>query len=446
MAENNGITKQDLDASNAMAQTLTLETAPKALMSAFNGVTPTVLVNAAAGKQPTVAGVPDQLVTDEAPSASDSPTRGLILTEDNIIDIKRYVWNGLKLSTDRESVIRDLGYDQSFDGKKYPEIAPEAFVNLHTQIKGNCAKWSDLEAAIKMQGTSLKIFGEEFVTTGNGILEAIEAMPVIERVKKSLAEYGGEGKEYKFNADDVEIKGGLLELLGTITEAAQTRKDKAHDLAVSLAGYRGEMENQIVPSVNKMNQTLEKFQKSDEVNKLFTKKAELDKEIDTLTKEYNKLVGYAFTGAAGLALGPLGIISWAITGGIFGDKAECIRKKRCAREKERDDIIHRLDAGNALMKFVTSTHSSVSKQCAVLDKALVGVKNLEVMWDAVVQYVDEAAKKLSEIDESKRLLLFQNQMKGAVHSWSEVRDITGELIGLFERAAQRAKEMGLETK
>lgn len=446
MPEHNEITQQDLDASNAMAQNLTLETVPKVLMSAFNGVTPTVLVNAVTGQQPAVAGVPDQLVTDEAPSTSDSPTRGLILTEDNIIDIKRYVWNGLKLSTDRESIIRELGYDQSFDGKKYPEIAPEAFVNLHTRIRDNCTKWSDLEAAIKAQGTSLKRFGEEFVTTGNSILEAIEAMPVIERVKKSLAEYGGEGKEYQFSADDVEIKGGLLELLGMIKEAAQERKESAHNLAVNLAGYRGEMENEIEPSVNKMNQTLEKFQKSDEVNRLYTKKAELDKEIDTLTKEYNKLVGYAFTGAAGLALGPLGIISWAITGGIFGDKAERIRKKRCAREQERDDIIRQLAAGNALMKFVTSTHSSVSKQCGVLHNAVVGVKNLEVMWDAVVQYVEDATNKLSMIDESKRLMLFQNQMKGAVHSWSEVRDITGELIGLFERAAQRAKEMGLETK
>ena len=64
------------------------------------------------------------------------------------------------------------------------------------------------------------------------------------------------------------------------------------------------------------------------------------------------------------------------------------------------------------------------------------------MWDAVVQCVDDASGKLSGIDESKSLLLFQNSMKGAVNSWSEVRDITGELVQLFEDASKRAKEMG----
>ena len=156
------------------------------------------------------------------------------------------------------------------------------------------------------------------------------------------------------------------------------------------------------------------------------------------------MVNYAFTGAAGLALGPLGIISWAITGGIFGDKAEKIRKKRNKREEDRNKITQQLETADALIRFVTSTHSSVSKQCAVLDKALAGVKNLEVMWDAVVQYVDDATDKLEKIDEGKSLLLFQGSMENAVHSWSEVKDITGELIDLFEKATKRAREMGLE--
>lgn len=444
MSDNSIITQQDLDASNAMAKTLTLETIPSALMSAFNGKpqAPAVLVNAAAGQKPSVAGVPDHLVTDEAPSTSDSPVRGLILTEDNIIDIKRYVWNGLQLPVDEESVRRELKYDSSFDAQKHPEISPSAFAALNTRIHSHCCQWSDLEAAIKAQGTSLKIFGQEFVSTGSSILEVISQMPVIERVKKSLKTYGEEGQEFSFSADDVEIRGGLVELLGTLKSAAQERQEHAHSLAERLAGYRGEMENNIVPSVSNMNQILVRLQESGDTKKLLERKAALDSEIENLSKQYNKLTGYAFTGAAGLILGPLGIISWAITGGIFGDKAERIRKQRNSREKERNSIVQQLATETALLKFVTNTHNDVSKQCAVLDKALVGVKNLEVMWDAVVQYVDDASGKLSGIDESKSMLLFQNSMQGAVNSWSEVRDITGELVQLFEDASKRAKEMG----
>lgn len=444
MSEANLIAQEDLSTSNAVAEKMTLKSIPSILMSAFNGTPATVLVNTVDGKTPSVAGVPDNLVTDEAPSESESPVRGLILSEDNIIDIKRYVWEGLKLPTSPESVKQALNYHKSFDETKHPEIAPAAFAELHTKINSHCRQWSDLEASIKKQGTSLKIFGQEFVSTGSDILDVIKQMPIMERVKQSLTKYSEQGKEFSFSSDDVEIRGGLVELLSTIKSAAETHHAEAHKLAERLAGYREEMENQIVPSVNQMNDTLVRLSDSDDTKKLVERKAALDVEIENLSKAYSKLVGYAFTGAAGLVLGPVGIISWAITGGVFGDKAEGIRKKRNDREDERNRIIKDLDTQNHLMEFIANTHSSVSKQCAVLDKALVGVKNLEVMWDSVVQYVDDATNKLSRIDESKSLLLFQNNMEGAVNSWKEVRDITGELIQLFESAAKRAKEMGLE--
>lgn len=435
------ITQHDLDKSNAFAKTMTLETVPKILMTAFDGVVPapTVLVNTAEGQQPKLTGVPDELVTNEAPSESTSPTRGLILTEDNIIDIKRYVWNGLKLPTSVEDVRAKLGYSPSFDENAHPEIAPAAFAALNTQINTHCKKWSDLEASIKSQGTSLKIFSQHFVNTGGDVLEVIQAMPVLERIKKSIG-------DIHFDAEDKTLQGGLVELLSSLRKDAEKHQADAHSLAERLEAYRRELENEIVPSTNKMNDTLVRIQQSGETAKLLEEKAKLDAEIKNLNKQYDKLVGYAFTGAAGLVLGPVGIISWAVTGGVFGDKAERVRKERNKRQKERDEIIGKLDTEDKLLKFAANTHSSVSKQCAVLDKALVGVKNLEVMWNAVVQYVDDATAKVKDMDEGKSLLLFQNSMKAAVTSWSEVQNITGELVALFEAATKRAKEMGLEDK
>ncbi len=55
----------------------------------------------------------------------------------------------------------------------------------------------------------------------------------------------------------------------------------------------------------------------------------LEDEKEGLEKEYSQAVGLAFTGMAGLLFsGPLGIISWSITGGIYGNKAEKIRKEK----------------------------------------------------------------------------------------------------------------------
>ncbi len=46
-----------------------------------------------------------------------------------------------------------------------------------------------------------------------------------------------------------------------------------------------------------------------EQKKLTEAIASLNQEISSLDKEYSKLVGYAFTGASGLILGPIGIAS-----------------------------------------------------------------------------------------------------------------------------------------
>lgn len=429
--------KEALEQANALAQKIQQEPEQLAV----------VLVNACMGRKPQLAGVPDALVTDRALSEQESHTRGLILTEDNIVNIKRYVAFGLKLPTTEEEVHRELGYTAELDEKTPPELSPKAFAELHRKIQEHCKKWSNLEYEIKTQGTALNIFGADFVDTSNSILEVIQAMPVYELVTTTLEAYAEkDAASYEFTIEDQKMQGGILELLAAVKEHAGKCQANAHDLAEKLAQYRAEMENEILPAVGRKDDAMTKRSKSDARAELIKKKEELDAEIKTLDKEYSKMVGYAFTGTAGLILGPLGIISWAVTGGVFGDKAEKVRKNRNERIAERQSILDRLSAEEHLLAFVAQTHERVASQALMLEDALTGVKNLEVMWDAVTQYLDNASREVEEMDNGASLLLFQRHMQAASSSWGEVRDITGELLTLFEQAQQRAKKLDIETK
>lgn len=394
---------------------------------------PLLLVNAMMGKPAHVDGVPDELVSDQSPNEPESSIKGLILSKQHIIKIKAYVRQGLTLPLTEPDVKTYLQYDSSFDANKYQEIAPNAFVNLYGKIHNHSARWSGIEARIKQVGTSLNIFGKKFVDTGTDIVSVINEMPLTKRLKK-LGQFT-EDFSVPFGEDDKEIKLSLLELVEILKKETGVRKDETHALLETLESFRDTMENEIVPGSQIMNDALKKLDLSGERAQLLNRSKELDKEIKQLDTEYKENVRNACLGGLG---GPL---IWAIVGGIYGDKAEKARKKRNARQNELNDVNQRFAAANKLIDFISRTSSKMQDLSIVITDAVEGVKNLETMWASVDQYIEDAAHQLEEVDESKSLLIFNNRMQSAVSSWREVKDITGELIRLFEEAQKEAEKL-----
>ena len=62
------------------------------------------------------------------------------------------------------------------------------------------------------------------------------------------------------------------------------------------------------------------------------------------------------------------------------------------------------------------------------------VKNLETVWKSVEAYVENSIEQLKDVDNSTLLLQFKMRMQSTVNSWSEVGNITAELVALFEEA------------
>ena len=426
---------------------------------------PSLLVNACIGRKPQVAGVPDEMVTDQAPSEEGSTTKGLILSEENIISIERYKRFGLNLPVTEAAVIAALHYnddspknesDKDGDDKEsqkeqekrytYSEedfpaaIRPGAFVTLNTTIKNHCSQWTGLRNQIILLGVSLNIFSQKFIGIGSDISEVIRAMPVVCRATTKLKDFDA---SFTWSEDDVELKGVAIELIMELKRQVLRQQEKTHTLVTQLEQFRSVMENDVVPGVSQMNAVLMDMEQSDERAELLAQMEELRKEIESLDKQYKQLVGYAFTGAAAMVFPPAGVITWAITGGVFGDKAEKVRKQRAKCQAKRDKLKDALKAREYLATFVTRTHDEVTRQSVIIDDALVGVKNLEVMWGAIARYIDDSAEELEAINEAQRLILFVRHLDSAVDSWKEVRDITGELNDLFNRAENKAHEIGM---
>ena len=83
---------------------------------------------------------------------------------------------------------------------------------------------------------------------------------------------------------------------------------------------------------------------------------------------------------------------------------------------------------------VVAVRGNMADASIVINEATAGVKNLETVWKSVEAYVENSIEQLKDVDNSTLLLQFKMRMQSTVNSWSEVGNITAELVALFEEA------------
>lgn len=396
----------------------------------------------------TVADAPLTLLRSIAPNMNllsenqSSTPRGLILSVDNIKHIKQYVAYGKSLICDAQQLQSTMKYPADFDAKKYPNLAPEAVASLYHNIQVHCEEWSDLEANIKRQGAGLEGYATDFLTTGSIVLQSINQLPLLAKLKTTLEQFCQlDTTQYTIQGeDDKEILVGIGALLDRLKQDAESRLAATQTLSDRLGNYRKQLDNELLSQLARMKSDIDALMASDQRADLLKQVKALDDEIDSLSKQYDKLVGYSFTGSAGMVLPPLGVISWAITGGYFGAKAEKIRKKRNQRSTERDAISAALAKEDALAGMVAQAASQSDLAKTVLYDALTGIKNLEALWACILQYIEDAKKQLDQVDTIRSLLIFQNNFQTAMAAWSEVRGITKSMVDVFQQAEAELNE------
>ena len=384
----------------------------------------------------------------------DESVRGLVLSKAQIIKIKQYVSYGLSLPTNLEDVEQYLNYSKELN----PNLSPKNFQQLFEMIKEHVEQWSDLESRIKSIGTDLKVFSGNYTMIGEEIVKEIDKMPIMEQLK-ALEE---KEQELQFTCDDEQSKIGLMVLLEELKRDIAMQKEATSALSETISRYRENMDNKIIPRTAGIQEELKCLELNQEIQDLREKVENRQKEIELLDKEYNKMVGYTFWGAIGMIFPPAGVVAWACTGGIYGSKAENIRRRRaqeCAElSKYREQLREKEDLLNSahscallecaeLSKYreqlrekedfvgkVVAVRGNMADASVVINEAAAGVKNLETVWKSVEAYVENSIEQLKDVDNSTLLLQFKMRMQSTVNSWSEVGNITAELVALFEEA------------
>nr|WP_280520272.1 alpha-xenorhabdolysin family binary toxin subunit A [Photorhabdus noenieputensis] len=365
---------------------------------------------------------------------------GGIFTKEDLINIKLYVKKGLSFPFNLEEVKSYLGY-QKID---IAGLEPEDIHTLFEEIRTHSFSWSHVENDILQQSIDLEVVGKQITETGENIISIINEMPIITRIKRRL---GGishrQLAEITYTHEDREVSSVLGEILDTMKNDINKQREKTEKVKTEVSDFKlkligGRLSNGSIalglqPQVENKRKLMRDNKMSVSIGDLDDKITEKKEEITQLKKDYDRFVGLAFSGIAG------GLIGLAITGGIFGSKAEEVRKRKNMLIEEVRSLEESIKGKRALQKSITSLSLDFSDIDTRLLDAEVALNHLDYMWQSMLTQISASKDKFTQINDALNLTSFITKFQQVINPWKEVEGSAKQLVKVFDEALKEYK-------
>ncbi|AWK42776.1 MULTISPECIES: alpha-xenorhabdolysin family binary toxin subunit A [Photorhabdus] len=365
---------------------------------------------------------------------------GGIFTKEDLINIKLYVKKGLSLPFNLEEVKSYLDY-QKID---IAGLEPEDIHTLFEEIRTHSFSWSDVENDILQQSIDLEIIGKQITETGENIISIINEMPIITRIKRRLGEISEKQlARITYTHEDREVSSALGEILDTMKNDIEKQREKTEKVKTEVSDFKlkligGRLSNGSIalglqPQVENKRKLMKDNKMSVSIGDLDDKIMEKKEEIVQLKKDYDKFVGLAFSGIVG------GLIGLAITGGIFGSKAEEVRKRKNMLIEEVRSLEESIKGKRALQKSITSLSLDFSDIDTRLLDAEVALNHLDYMWQSMLTQINASKDKFTQINDALNLTSFITKFQQVINPWKEVEGSAKQLVRVFDEALKEYK-------
>lgn len=357
--------------------------------------------------------------------------RRLIVTSDQLLQIKLYVQKGKSLPTDREGIEVELG-----GVIDHPDFHWKELQELHTKIKVHAGKWLPIESNLLLVGGNLGAFAKNQGTFAADLVQQIEAMPISERVKSYGPIAVDETPFIPFDQLDRAVYKELEGMFRDLKESVNLSRTPTVELKESIELFQRELSEQLVPlvklKINKLTTIdyavdLIRFRES--LQEIERDIAQAEKEIKTLTiphvlKNLNPvamLLDYIFFGPEEALMG---------RGGI-----EAMKKLRTF-EKKRRSLIAMIDGQEKLPGLILSHSNSLDNIYGFMRAASAAADALVMVWDSVLAEIEKSASELSLIKEGVSLIRFKQSFSRGIKPWENVKELADSLLHALNKAIE----------
>lgn len=357
-----------------------------------------------------------------------------IVTSHDLIKIKSYVNKALSLPYKIDDVIKFIHYSKINES----QLSPDNILSLFIQIREHAFEWNQIEYAIKQQAIDLEIMGREITSTGESVILFISQMPLLTKISTIINDISEqELKNIRYTYQDKEVSTQLIHILESMKEDIENERDKTIKIKDSLSTFRSKiMGGKDSQNVNHHSIYHDILNKKRFINEFYTDNSRslieerdlLVEEIEILKDEYKHYVGLAFTG---LAIGVIGVI---ITGGIFGAKAEVIRKKKNELIQKVKKINADIDIYEGLSLHLNTLYIELSEIELFIEDTNMALEHIEYVWQAILTEIEASITHFNKINSALELIKFSIYLEKIIAPWYMVIGYSKEILLSFDDA------------
>ena len=366
-----------------------------------------------------------QLLAGEKSAAVSRSELGFIIRRSDIHSVRAYVRESRALPVEYTKIVSWFGANTaSIQG-----LEPASIQSFHQRVVQHAGTWPVLERDTKELSRQLNRFSDSFVTTANGIVELINKVEFERFITGSLNELTAPEeaalKKIVLNSTELKAVRIVREYVLLIKKETEAYIKKTYAVGALAAEFERVLSDELVHEVNARLAAYAKAGLSREREALIARIKELDSDIEQLIKDYKVQVLY---GHSGFFLGPIGL---AITGGIFGMKAEATRARKNRLIAERDIARQGNQEQERLAMVLDATQQRFTDLRSRMLGAEQGAKQLAQVWSYIARYLDEAAYELAGVDNLARLHKLKLDFAQLLNPWTRVKDYSVQISEAF---------------
>lgn len=367
------------------------------------------------------ADLPIKLVS--ALTQRDDQAGGLTLSREHIITLNRYANHVLSLPSELSDLQRWLGYTTIDE----PHLTGESLLELFDSLREHARNWRPLSDASKQLASQLGSRARSIGSVGEQIIAECRAIKALGDRQATWTQIILEAPVVLDGSDRAAVR-SLADFFETLLEDVRGYAQHVSRVGEMSQVFRDTASLTLIPAVHDKRRAVQRKQASGAVERLRAQLAELEQDITNLNKQYDEYVKAALSGLAA------GLIGVAITGGIYGSKAESVRKERNRQQDRRHRVADELRASAALEARLEDLATFVDELKSRLDDVVVASSHLHTAWISVESYIDASVEKLEEIENRQQLASFIVRFNQFLSQWQQIERQSQQLTRIFDDA------------
>lgn len=371
-----------------------------------------------------------KLVAGQTHSAVDPKDIGFLIRREDIHNTRKYVEFAKMLPLSLDVVRKRLNYDRiDVEG-----LSPEDILKLNERAVAHANTWPKVESGSKEVARELEKFAANFITTGEGVVSLIRAVDLGRQLQGKFEDLTEEEQQklHTILLDHTE-KSAIESMVVYLADAKKstTAFIKSVEYVEVLAkDFEKGLSDDLIPLVKVKMMAYKNSGKEHEREALLEDVLQLNEKIAALASAYKNAVGASFSG---LALGPIGLV---VTGGIFGSKAENIRKEKNKLIADRRKLLEKLKNADKLAELLDDLQLHLVDLQGKMLGAEVGAKQLSQTWTYIAAYLDEASESLSKVDTLLELHKFAMNFAMVLNPWVSIKGYSAQISTAFNELLQ----------